>query len=111
MKVQTQDYNEVTVIELLGDLESEFCELLKRTVSDIITRGQSGLVLDMNDVSFIDSEGLEVLLWTGDYCRDNKCELRLAGLDENCQTILSITRISDEFDRYPELSEAVRSFA
>jgi len=111
MRVQAQDYNDVTVIELQGDLESDFCDLLKKTVSDVIVKGQNGLVLDMNAVGFIDSEGLEQLLWTSDYCRENKCELRLAGLDENCETILEITRISEEFDRYSELSEAVKSFA
>lgn len=111
MRVQTQDYNEVTVIELQGDLESDFCDLLKKTVSDVVVKGQNGLVLDMNAVGFIDSEGLEQLLWIGDYCRENKCELRLAGLDENCEIILEITRINEEFDRYTELSEAVKSFA
>jgi len=111
MRIQTQDYNEVTVIELQGDLESDFCELLKKTVSDIISRGQNGIALDMNGIGFIDSEGLELLLWASDYCRDNKCELRLAGLDENCETILKITRIADEFDCYAGLSDAIKSFA
>ena len=64
MRVQTQDYNEVTVIELQGDLESDFCDLLKKTVSDVIVKGQNGLVLDMNAVGFIDSEGLELLALT-----------------------------------------------
>jgi len=35
----------------------------------------------------------------------------LAGLDENCAKILEVTRLENEFDRYAELAEAVKSFA
>ncbi len=62
-------------------------------------------------VGFIDSAGLEQLLWVRDWCNENKCELRLAGLDENCARILEITRLAGEFDCYAELAKAVKSFA
>jgi hypothetical protein len=50
-------------------------------------------------------------LWTRDYSNENHCQLRLAGLDENCEKILEITRLNNEFDRYVEVAEAVKSFA
>jgi anti-anti-sigma factor len=111
MKVRTQDYNDVTVIELQGELDSEFMELFKNTVTDIIATHKAGIVLDMCGVGFIDSQGLEQLLWAKEYCNENKCQLRLAGLDENCAKILEVTRLENEFDRYAELAEAVKSFA
>ena len=111
MKVKTQDYNDVTVVELQGELGSDFTKLFQNTITDIITTHRVGIVLDMSEVGFIDSEGLEQLLWARDYCSDNKCQLRLVGLDENCAKILEITRLENEFDRYAELSEAVKSFA
>jgi len=50
-------------------------------------------------------------LWARDYCTENGCEFRLAGLDENCSKILEITRLEKEFEHYPELAAAVKSFA
>ena len=47
----------------------------------------------MSGVGFIDSEGLELLLWIKDYCGENNCQLRIAGLDENCAKILEVTRL------------------
>ncbi len=111
MKVKTQDYNDVTVVELQGELDSDFAELFQSTVTDIIAKRKAGVVLDMCGVGFIDGEGLEQLLWARDYCNQNKRELRLAGLDENCMRILEITRLEKEFDHYAELAEAVKSFA
>jgi anti-sigma B factor antagonist len=111
MKVKKQDYNDVTVVELQGELDGDIIELFQSTITDIISKGKPGIVLDMSAVGFIDGEGLEQLLWARDYCNQNKCELRLAGLDENCQRILEITRLEKEFNSYTELAEAVKSFA
>jgi len=111
MKVKTQDYNEVTVIELKGDLDSDSAEIMRNTITDLMGRSRAGVVLDMSDIGFIDSQGLEQLLWAHDYCDENSCQLRLAGLDENCEKILEVTRLDKEFERHVELAEAVKSFA
>ena len=111
MKVKIQDYNEVTVIELQGELDSDVVELFKSTITEVIAKHRTSIVLDMSGIGFIDSQGLEQLLWARDYCNQNNRGLRLAGLDENCLKIMEITRIENEFDHYAELTEAVKSFA
>jgi len=111
MRIKTQDYNDITVVELQGELDGEFTELFQDTISGIIVTRKAGIVFDMSNVGFIDSEGLEQLLWARDYCSENNCQLRLAGLDENCAKILEVTRLENEFDLHAELAEAVKSFA
>jgi anti-anti-sigma factor len=111
MRINVQNYNRVTVIELQGETDGECADGLKDAVTQIVAERGTGIVLNMNEVSFIDGQGLELLLWVRDYCRRHKVQLRLAGLDENCEKILEITRLASEFDRHAELAEAVRSFA
>jgi anti-anti-sigma factor len=111
MRIKTQDYNGVTVVELQGEMDHDFVELFQQTITETVTRDRTGIVVDMSAVGFIDSKGLEQLLWSRDYCDENKCEFRLAGLDENCTKILEITRLDGQFDCYAELAEAVKSFA
>lgn len=111
MKVKIQDYSNVTVIELQGELDGDVAELFRNTITEVIAKHKTCIVLDMSGVGFIDSEGLEQLLWARDYCNENRRELRLAGLDENCLRILEITQLESEFDHYSELTEAVKSFA
>ncbi|MHC4913431.1 MAG: STAS domain-containing protein [Planctomycetota bacterium] len=110
MRVKTQDYKDVTVVELQGELDGDFTEVLQNTITEIISARKVGIVLDMSNVGFIDSQGLEKLLWARDYCNENNCQLRLAGLDENCAKILEVTRLDKDFERYVELAEAVKSF-
>lgn len=111
MRVKIQDYNNVTVIELQGEMDSDIVELFKNTITDVIAKHKTSIVLDMSGLGFIDSQGLEQLLWARDYCNQNNRGLRLAGLDENCMRIIEITRLENEFDHYAELTEAVKSFA
>ncbi len=111
MKVTVQDYNDVTVVELQGEMDGDVTELFQKTITDVIAEHKTSIVLDMSGIGFIDSQGLEQLLWSRDYCNLNKREFRLAGLDENCRRILEVTRLENEFDHYAELAEAVRSFA
>mgnify|MGYP001382622832 CR=1 FL=1 len=111
MKIPWQNYNDVTVVELRGEVDGETVEPLRSAITEIIAGQRAGIVLDMSDVDGVDSQGLELLLWVRDYCRQNRVALRLAGLTENCTKILEITRLQDEFDCYAELTKAVKSFA
>jgi anti-sigma B factor antagonist len=111
MKIRTQNYNDVAVVELQGELDSDSIELFQNTITGIIATHKVGIVLDMSDVGFIDSAGLEQLLSVRDYCNENDCQLRLAGLDETLTKILEVTRLENEFECYAELAEAVKSFA
>lgn len=109
MKVKTQDYNDVTVVELQGDFDGEFSETFQRNIMEVVSTHKVGIVLDMSNVGFIEGQGLEQLLWARDYCSENKCQLRLAGLDENCLKILEITLLESEFVHCAELTEAVKN--
>ena len=111
MRLNRQDYNDVTVLEIHGELDIDSSQILQGSVSEIIAEARTGVVFDLSSTSFIDSAGLEQLLWARDYCNENNCQLRLAGLDENCTKILEITRLDGQFDCYTELAQAVKSFA
>ncbi|HPD45674.1 MAG TPA: STAS domain-containing protein [Anaerohalosphaeraceae bacterium] len=111
MKIQTQNYNDVTVVELQGEFTSELIKPFVDTMTSIVAGGAFGIVLDMSNVAFIDSKCLEQLLWLRDYCHENNRQLKLAGLEENCKKILEITRLLGKFDVYEELAPAVKSFA
>jgi len=124
MKIQTQKYSNVTVIALQGELDSDSIEQVKDALDNTLKRSvgqpseqknvvavfQSGIVFDMANLGFIDSAGLEFLIWARDHCIENNSQMRLAGLNETCKKILEITRLENEFASYGELAEAVKSF-
>ena len=111
MKIKTQNFNEKAVVELKGEFTQEFIKALQEATTTVITEGAIGIILDMTEVRFIDSAGLEHLLWLRDYCNENKRQFKIVGLDESCTKIFEITRLLPQFDIYGEIDEAVKSFA
>ena len=110
MKIETQDYNDITVVKMQGEFTADTIKILQDMASSIMAVGTPKIVLDMTDIGFIDSQGLEQLLWMKGYCAENERQLKLAGMDENCEKIMVITRLLSQFDTYIEVNEAVRSF-
>jgi anti-anti-sigma factor len=100
----------VTVVKLFGEFATDSAKSFQDYATSLIAAGSRNIVLDMTEVSFIDSACLEQLLWFRDYCNENRCQMKLAALDETCSKILEITRLLPQFDTYAELSPAVKSF-
>jgi anti-anti-sigma factor len=111
MRIETQKYNDILVVQLQGEFTGEAVKPFEDAVSGAFATRISGLVLDMSKVVQLDSRALEQLLTLNEQCRDRMRQLKLAGLDETCKKILEITRLLPQFDAYSELTEAVKSFA
>ncbi len=97
-------------MRLQGELSAEAGNAVQETASGVIAAGATGIVLDMENVISIDSNGLEMLLWLRDYCDENNRQFKIAALDENCTTIMEITRLASRLDLHKEIAEAVKSF-
>jgi anti-anti-sigma factor len=111
MKIEVQQYNDVFVLQLQGEFTGETIKSLEDATSNVFASKVSGIVLDMTKVVFFDSQALEYLVDLSEKCRDTTRQMKIAGLDENCVTILELTRLLPQFDTYTELTEAVKSFA
>ncbi len=111
MKTTIQDCDDIVVVKLEGELTADACETLRDTISESLAQKRKALVLDLFGVEFVDSMGLELLLWIRDYCRLSVIQFRLAGLSEPCKKILEMTRLLSEFTYASEVTQAVRSLA
>jgi anti-anti-sigma factor len=112
MRIETQKYNDIVVIQLQGEFTAEAVKSFEDSATSALSSpAVSGLVLDMSKVVQMDSGALEQLVALNEQCRERTRQLKLAGLDETCEKILEITRLLPQFDTYAELTEAVKSFA
>ena len=111
MKIESQKYNDIIVLQLQGEFTMETLKSFEDETSNAFASQVSGIVLDMNKVTMIDSCALEHLLELTEKCREHTRQLKIAALDETCTKILEVTRLLPRFDTYIELTDAVKSFA
>jgi len=109
MKINFEDHGLIAIASLSGDLTSDSTDTFRRGVTDRMERGARDFVIVLDDLTQIDSAGLETLLWVQDCADDRLGQVRLVGVSEVITTILRITRLDRLFERYDDVTEAVRS--
>jgi anti-sigma B factor antagonist len=109
MKLTHEDYEHVTVVTLKGDLTADHVDKLRKLAVERMEQQTRDFVLDVAEMEFVDSKGLETLLWLQERCGERLGQVRLAGTSANVDKILSLTRLSPRFDRHPDVSAAVKS--
>lgn len=109
MPVKHDQYGQVCVITVEGELSAESAAAV-RTIAEqhINAKHVTDYVIDLEKATFIDSEGLETLLWLKRRCDDLFGQLKLVSLDENCRKIVEITRLEHCFDCQADLSGALK---
>lgn len=108
--IKVDEYNNICVLSLGGDLAGAESDLLRKQIDDVVDKRQIiDFVVDLEKVGFIDSEGLETLLWMKRKCEDLFGQLKLANPDENVRKILEITRLEPRFQCHNDLPTALKN--
>ena len=95
MPIKCEEYSQVCVIEVQGDFLADAAGQSKKSLEEHIEQRQIvDFVVDFQKCGFIDSDGLEAILWMKRRCEDLFGRLKLVNLDENCKKILEITPIT-----------------
>lgn len=109
MKITCQHHEQYTVFTLRGELTADEADEFRKSALEQMDHKTHDFVLDMSQVQFVDSKGLEALLWLQDQCIENLGQVRLAGCADSVQTILRITRLKDVLIVCDTTQEAIQS--
>lgn len=108
MKVNAYHHGRGTVIVPRDALVEGEGDDLQRAVADALGNGSSQIVLDMDEVPFVDSAGLELLCQLQGMCTNGGAHMKLASLSEVCGEILRITDLAARFERFDSVEEAAK---
>jgi anti-sigma B factor antagonist len=110
MPIKCEEYNQVCVISVDGDFAGEATETARKAAEQHIDQKQIvDFVVDFEKCTFIDSQGLETLLWLKRRAEDLFGQVKLVHLDENCKKILEITRLAHRFECHGDLASALKT--
>ena len=110
MPVKCEQYNQVCVMAVNGDLDGDNAALVRKAAEEHIDQKQVvDFIIDLEKSGFVDSEGLETLLWLKRRCEDLFGQMKLANCDENCRKILEITRLAHRFESHDDLTAALKT--
>ena len=111
MRIVFREVKGVTVLELHGRVTiGDGADLLSETVSDFIGRGKTKIVLDLGNVSYVDSIGLAEIVRCYTNVSSQGGKLKLLKITKKIEYLLIFTRLRPVFDIYDTEEEAVASF-
>ena len=96
LRMRIQKNGEATVVICSGRLTSEVSASFKEEVKSLLPRTPR-LVLDLSDLSHMDSSGLGALVGVYVSAKTAKCELQLINLNQRVRELLRITNMLSMF--------------
>ena len=111
MKFSTSEKYNAAVISFKGKLmggpeAQEFHD----TLNNYLQAGKKNIIVDMSDVKFVNSSGLGNIVRGFSTVKDAGGHMKLAGVTDKIDGLLSITKLNSVFEQYPSVEEAANSF-
>jgi len=103
LKISNRQVDGVGVVELAGRIVlGEESSAMREQIKGMLAAGQKKIVLNMNNVTYIDSAGLGALVAAHHSARTQGAALKLAHLGSKFQEILQVTNLDDQRQIYQD---------
>ncbi len=112
MKIEQRTAGHVAIVKVTGDitLNKGGDVLLKDKVQSLIQQGQKNILLDLSDVSYVDSAGLGELVQAYATTKNRGGALKLLSVTKRLKDLLVVTKLLTVFDTFDAESDAIASF-
>jgi len=111
MRVTTRTSGDVTIIDLSGKITIGAGDIaLRNGVQDVINSGATKLLINLHEVTTIDSSGVGELVSAYTTATNRGVRLKLVNLPDKVSDILQVTQLITVFDTYDSEDEAVAAF-
>src|SRR6266481_260543 len=108
LSVKTRKVGDAVVVDLIGRLTiGEPVLLLRETVRVLVNDGARDFVLNLGDVSYIDSSGLGELVSLFTTVRNKQGDVKLLNLTAKAKDLLQMTKLLTVFDVYDDEAKAI----
>jgi anti-sigma B factor antagonist len=112
IKASTRLVDGVTIVDLSGRITlGEASSTLRETVRDLISKGQKNILLNLGDVTYIDSSGIGELVSSYTSVSNQGGKLKLLNLQKKVHDLLQITKLYTVFEVHTDEAAAVRSYS
>ena len=112
VKLNTRQVGNVSVMDVAGRITlGEGSAALREALRDMVAKNQNKILLNLADVTYIDSSGIGELVSGYTTVANTGGQLKLLNLNKRVKDLLQITKLYTVFEVKEDEAEAIRSFA
>ncbi len=111
MKIEERVVNDVTILDIYGKITiGEGSIEVRNRVRDLLQNGKKSILLNLGDVSYVDSSGIGELVSCYTTVTNQGGQLKLLNLTKKLRDLLAITKLLTVFDAFDDEGAALASF-
>jgi anti-sigma B factor antagonist len=112
LKAEVRRVGDVAIIDLAGRITlGEGSGLVRSTIKDLVNSGQKKIVVNLQNVSYIDSAGLGELVGAYATVTNTAGSIKLLHPQNKVHDLLQVTKLYTVFIAFDDEAEALRSFS
>jgi len=109
MRIEIIDYQGIKVLALSGEIDMYTSPTLREELMGLINKRVTPLLVDLKEVSYIDSSGIATFVEGLKRMMSYGGRLKLVGLLEGVKEIFSFSKLDKVFEIYGNLEDAIHS--
>jgi anti-sigma B factor antagonist len=106
LRIDMRRTHDRLIVSLSGELDMASAELLQRTVEGEALKDGAMVVLDLQQLQFIDSTGLRIILAVRERCRERQQEFAITPGSQQVQRLLSVAGVAEHLPTIAPADEA-----
>ena len=111
MHVEVRQTKDVVILDLKGRLTAGLGDqILRDAIDELLAEGRRRILLNLSEVSFLDSAGVGELVAGLRTARRFGADLKLVNVGDRVYSTLDMARLLPTFETYKDEAEAVKSF-
>ena len=111
LNIRERQAGDVTILDMDGKITiGEGSVALRSAVRRLIEEGKKKILLNLSNVSYVDSSGIGELVSSFTTINREGGQLKLLNLTQKIQDLLAITKLLTVFDTYDDEGQALNSY-
>jgi anti-sigma B factor antagonist len=112
LQIAERGVGDVTILHLTGEITLDDGDLAYgRKINELLERNQTRILVDLSEVTRIDSSGIGMLAAKVKFVRDKGGDVRLLRLTNRTQNLVSMLKLTIVFETFEDEALALQSFA
>ncbi len=111
MKIQVRNVDKVVILDCKGDVDLYTSPALRESLLKAMQPENPSVLVNMTDVTYIDSSGIATLVEGLQLSRQTKTRFGLYGLRSNARSVLELARLHKVFTIFENEQEALAKIA
>ena len=109
MDIKQSEANDFVIVGINGEIDINSSPQLRKSFAEIVDSGKTKIIIDFEEVAYIDSSGLATLIEMMQRLKRNQGVMHLIRMSDKIKGLFEITKLDKLFKIYSTQEEALAS--